>query len=150
MKKLLLCFMGALASFAALADDATANFTTNVATYCTVGQMNPGILHLSNSTVTTDTPAIMQVNSNEANKYKIRATNAGDFDTKPNGYTGTATLTTTMDVSGSNNGNVAVGAEMPLAASGVNTVEVSVAGSTDTDVIAGDYTASAVVSCIAQ
>lgn len=151
MKKLSVMLLASMAvPFGAMADEATASFTSNVASYCTVGQITPGLLHLTGQNITTDSPAIMQVNNNDANVYKISATDAGDFTVKPNGYTGTATLTTSMTVTGANPGNVESGQELNLVNTGSDTIEVNVSGSSDQEIISGDYAATAVVSCIAQ
>lgn len=138
------------ATSVAKADQAEANFSTNIASYCTVGQQTPGVMHISGLEVSTDSPAIMMIHNNEPNAYKISAVDAGDFVTKPNAYTGTAALTTSMAVAGENNGTVASGAEMNLVNAGIDQVSVSVAGSINQPAVTGNYEAASVVSCVAQ
>ncbi|QQM14069.1 hypothetical protein pVco14_019 [Vibrio phage pVco-14] len=152
MKKLLVIVAAMFASFAALADQAQINFTSNVASYCTVGQIAPGVMHLNGTNVTTDTSAVVGVNSNEGGIYKIEVANPSGFTSVPSGYTGTATLTSSFAVNGANvsTGEVLAGQAFNLDNAGDNTVSVSVAGTTDANVIAGNYATTAIASCIAQ
>lgn len=151
MKKLLLVVTGLFASFGVLADSAQANFTSTVASYCTVGQVTPGIMHVTGTTVSTDTPAEMSVNSNEGGVYKVGITNPGDFASKPAGYTGTATINASYNVAGANTVSAtAGGVDSNLDNSGANSLSVSVNGTLDAEAVAGNYTAVSVVSCIAQ
>lgn len=149
MKNFLFVLLAFLA-FTAQADSSNAQFSGTIASYCTVGQTSPGLMTVSDTTVSTDTAAIMTVSNNDANSYKINATNAGDFTSTPAAYTGTATLTTSMTVTGANTGSVPSGQGFNLTNSGTDTVNVSIAGSLDSPAVAGSYDAVAVVSCVAQ
>lgn len=152
MKKLLAFVAMFTASFGVLADQAQVNFSSNVASYCTVGLIVPGVMHLNGTEVSTDTSAVVAVNSNEGGVYKIEVGNPSGFASVPVGYAGTATLTSSFAVVGANEstGEVQPGVSFNLDNSGNNTVSVSIAGTTDVPTIAGNYTAVAVASCIAQ
>lgn len=151
MKKLLLVMAGALASFGVMADQAQANFTSMVASYCTVGQVTPGIMHVSGTSVSTDTPAEMSVNTNEGGVYKVGVTDPGDFTVKPAGYAGTATIAASYNVTGANTvGATGSATESNLDNSGQNTVNVSVNGTLSAEALAGNYEAVSIVSCVAQ
>lgn len=149
MKKVIVALL-TMASFGAVADTANAQFSATASSFCTVAQVSPGTLTLSTNSITTDTAAVMAVENNEANAYKLLASNAGDFSSKPAGYTGTATMTTSMTVTGANPGNVAPLAELNLANAGADTVSVSLSGGATENMTAGNYAAVSVVSCIAQ
>lgn len=152
MKKLLLTALTAmLVSFGAAADSTQVNFSSNVASYCTVGSIMPGVMHVSGTSVTTDQAAIIAVNNNEANAYKVNLTNPAGFATSPASFSGTATLATQFAISGPNETTSDVTNEQfhNLVNSGSDTMSVSVNGTTDVDTTAGDYSAVAVVSCIA-
>lgn len=146
-----LAVIALLTPFGAMADSAQANFTSNVASYCTVGQTAPGLMHVVDTSVTTDTPATLAVNTNEDGFYKVGITDPGDFSSKPAGYTGTATITASYNVTGANNsGALGSATEYNLANLGSNTLSVSVNGTLDTTAVAGNYAAVSVVSCVAQ
>lgn len=151
IKATLIALMAIFTAPLALADQSQANFTSNVQSYCTVGQVTPGIMHVSGTAVSTDTPAEMSVNSNEGGVYKVGVTNPGDFTTKPAGYTGTAAIDASYSVAGANTvGATASGVEANLDNSGQNTLSVSVNGTLDSEAVAGNYAAVSIVSCIAQ
>ncbi|CAM0069112.1 hypothetical protein VPHK251G3_0012 [Vibrio phage K251 g3] len=152
MKKLLVGLTVMLASFAALADQAQVNFSSNVASYCTVGQIAPGVMHLNGTNVTTDTSAIVAVNSNEGGIYKIEVANPSGFTSVPADYTGTAVLTSNFAVTGANQsvGDVIAGQSFNLDNAGDNTVSVTIAGTADQPVVAGNYSTTAIAACIAQ
>lgn len=141
--------LGSMISASAMASQAPAVFDSSIASYCTVGAASPGVMHVQGTTITTDSPAIMQVQNNEGGVYKVTASDAGDFYVKPNAYTGTATMTTSVEVTGANTGNIASGAEYTLTNSGVDTLNVSVAGSMSAPAVAGNYQALSTVSCVA-
>ncbi|AUR95320.1 hypothetical protein NVP1205O_45 [Vibrio phage 1.205.O._10N.222.51.A7] len=148
--KNLIFIMFAFLAFGVQADSDNAQFSGTIASFCTVGQTSPGIMTVSGTSVSTDTAAIMAVSNNDANSYKINATNAGDFTSTPSAYTGTASLTTSITVAGANTGSVPSGQELNLTNSGNDTVNVSISGTLDSPAVAGSYDAVAVVSCVAQ
>lgn len=151
IKATLIALTAILSAPLAIADQAQANFTTTVASYCTVGQVTSGVMHVSGTTVSTDVPAEMSVNSNEGGVYKVGVTNPGDFTVKPAGYTGTATINGSYSVAGANTITATAGGiESNLDNSGANTLSVSVDGTLDTEAIAGNYEAVSIVSCVAQ
>lgn len=141
----------ALLPFGAMADSAQANFTSSVASYCTIGQSTPGIMHVSETSVSTDTPAIMMVNTNEDGVYKIGVTDPGDFSSKPAGFSGVAAITASYNVTGANTiGATGSATQSNLDNLGSNSMNISVNGTIDTAAVAGNYSAVAVASCIAQ
>lgn len=148
--RIILAITTMLAVFGAQADTANAQFSGSAGTFCTIAQVSPGTLTLSTNSISTDTPAVMAVENNDANIYKISATNAGDFTSKPNGYTGVATMTTSMTVTGANPGSVPSGSEFNLTNAGADTVSVSISGGATENMTAGNYAANSVVSCVAQ
>lgn len=151
MKKLLVGLM-CLVGFGAQAADTNVSFSSTLASYCTIGLVQPGVMHFNADVVSTDSPAVVTVQNNDAGIYKIRVTDAGDFASKPAGYAGVATLTSSFEVIGANNssGEVAAGAEHNLNNAGNDTMNVSIAGTSTVNMVAGNYTAAAVASCIAQ
>lgn len=153
MKKLLLAGIAALlVSFGVAADSAQVNFSSNVASYCTVGAIMPGVMNVSGTSVTTDQAAVMAINNNEANAYKVNVTNPTGFASSPASFSGTATLATQFALSGPNETSTDVINQeyYNLVNSGSDTMSVSINGTTTTETTAGDYSAVAVVSCIAQ
>lgn len=141
----------ALASAGATADQAQVNFTSSVATYCTVGQVTPGVMHVEGTTVSTDTPAVMFINTNEAATYKIAVTNPGDFATKPTGFAGVASINSSYNVDGANvAGPFGPGVEYNLDNLGGTNMNISIDGTIDIASVAGDYTAVAIASCVPQ
>ncbi|CAM0011923.1 hypothetical protein VPHK379_0061 [Vibrio phage K379] len=152
LKLLLLTSLAALLPVSAFADNANANFSSTVQSYCTVGLTSPGVMHLENTTLSTDTPATLAINNNEANIYQVSVQKPSDFATKPNSYLGSTTFTTAFGVAGDNPtvNPVGDGAAHPLAASGSDTLSLTLFGSSDLNYQAGDYTAVAVVSCVPQ
>lgn len=151
MKKLLVGLM-CLVGFGAQAADTNASFSSTVASYCTLGLAQPGTMHFNGNVISTDSAAIVAVQNNEAATYKIQVANAGDFSGKPNGYTGTATLTNSFVTTGANptSGDVAAGVGHNLDNIGSDTMSISIAGTATEDMISGSYEAIAVASCIAQ
>lgn len=152
MKYLVLGFLAFLTSFAVLADSAQVNFSSTVNSYCTVGAIVPGVMQVDGTNVSTDQAAVMSVNNNEANSYKVNVTNPAGFASAPASFTGTATLATQFALSGPNETTVDVINQeyYNLANTGSDTMSVSISGTTDAPTTAGNYTAVAVVSCIAQ
>lgn len=139
-------------SGAALADTANADFSASLASYCTVGQVSPGVMHILGTSVSTDNGAVLSINNNESGKYKFRLTNPSDFITKPNSYSGTTTFSTEFVVVGANSsaGTVGDGQEHLLPASGTDTATITLLGSSDSEFQAGNYTATVVATCLAQ
>lgn len=156
MNKIKLTTLAILASLgvsgAALADNANANFSTTVQSFCTVGQTAPGIMHLDGVNLTTDTPAEMVVNNNDANKYQVSISKPSDFATRPNSYTGSTTFTSAFGVTGANAtvNPVPNDTAHNLANIGTDNLSISLFGTSDVNYTAGDYTAVVVASCVAQ
>lgn len=156
MNKIKLTTLAILASLgmssAAMAASADANFASTVQSYCTIGQTSPGVMHMDGKNITTDTPAELVVNNNEANIYKVGVTAPSDFTSKPNSYTGTTAFNASFSMVGANNTTnpVADGQFHNLTASGSDAMSISIHGGSDLDYIAGNYTAVVVASCVAQ
>lgn len=141
-----------LMSGAALANNANADFTFTVASFCTVGQTTPGVMHLSGKTLSTDTPAELAINNNEAAKYQVSISKPSDFDVRPNSYTGSTTFTSAFGIVGANPtvSPVANDVAHNLDNSGSDALSVTLFGTSDVDYAAGDYAAIVVASCVAQ
>lgn len=139
-------------SGAAFADNANADFTSTVQSYCTVGQTTPGIMHMNGTALTTDTPAELTINNNEANKYQVSISKPSDFATRPNAYTGSTTFTSSFGIVGANAtvNPVANDVAHLLPNSGADAMSISIYGTSDTTYQAGEYTAVIVASCVAQ
>lgn len=156
MKNFKILTLTALASLvttgAAVAANADAEFTTTVASYCTIGQTSPGIMHVSGKNLSTDTPAELVVNNNEGTKYQVSITKPSDFSIKPNAYTGSTSFTTAFGIAGANSTVNPVGNDVGhnLDNAGSDAMSVSIFGTSDIDFTAGSYTAVAVASCVAQ
>lgn len=156
MNKFKLTTLAILASLgmsgAALADNANANFSTTVQSFCTVGQTVPGIMHLDGTSLTTDTPAEMVVNNNDANIYQVSINKPSDFTSRPNSYTGSTTFTSAFGVTGANPtvSPVANDVAHTLPNIGTDNLSISLFGTSDANFTAGNYTAVVVASCVAQ
>ncbi|WBF69494.1 hypothetical protein CHLORIS_144 [Vibrio phage Chloris] len=156
MNKLKLLTLAVLTSVgmsgAALANTINADFSTNLQSYCTIGQTSPGIMHLDGKALTTDTPAQLVVNNNDAGVYQVSINAPADFTNKPNSYSGTTSFTSAFGLQGQNNTDnpVANGATHALANSGTDNMSVSLFGTSTTDFTAGNYSAVVVASCVAQ
>lgn len=156
MKNFKILTLTALASLvttgAAFASNANAEFSSTVASYCTVGQTSPGVMHLAGKSLTTDTPAELVINNNDANVYKITVTEPTIFVNKPNSYTGSTTFTTASGVVGANNtvSPVANGVAHNLTNAGSDALSVTLFGTSDVDYTAGNYTTVAIATCAAQ
>lgn len=156
MNKLKLLTLGVITSLGisgvAMADQAEANFTSNVQSYCTVGQTSPGIMHLDGTALTTDTPAQLIVNNNDAGIYQVSINAPSAFTNKPNSYSGSTTFTSAFGLQGANptDAPVANGAAHALANIGTDNMSVSLFGTSTSDFTAGNYSAVVVASCVAQ
>lgn len=156
MKNFKILTLTALASLVttgvAFANNADAEFSSTVASYCTVGQNSPGVMHMDGKTVGTDTPAELVVNNNEGGKYQVSITKPSDFGDRPNSYTGSTSFGTSFSVAGANNTVSPVANDVAhlLDNSGSDAMSVSIHGTSDKDFTAGSYTAVAVASCVAQ
>lgn len=156
MKNFKIVTLTALASLGAtgfaFADNANADFSSTVQSYCTVGQTTPGIMHMSGSALTTDTPAELTVNNNEANKYQVSISKPSDFATRPNAYTGSTAFTSSFGIVGANATVSPVANDVAhlLPNSGADAMSISIYGTSDAIFQAGDYTAVIVASCVAQ
>lgn len=137
---------------AAFADNANADFSSTVQSFCTVGQTTPGIMHMEGLALTTDTPAELTVNNNEANKYQVSISKPSDFATRPNAYTGSTTFTSSFGMVGANATTAPVANDVAhlLPNSGADAMSISIYGTSDSTYQAGDYTAVIVASCVAQ
>lgn len=143
--------LAAILPLGAMADSAQANFTSNVASYCTIGQSTPGVMHVNETSVSTDTPAIMMVNTNEGGVYKVGVTDPGDFSSKPAGFAGIATIAASYNVTGANTiGATGSATQSNLDNVGSNSMSVSINGTIDSAAVAGDYAAVSIASCVAQ
>lgn len=156
MNKLKLLTLGVITSLGisgvAMATQAEANFSTSLQSYCTIGQTSPGIMHLDRKALTTDTPAQLVVNNNDAGVYQVSINAPADFTNKPNSYAGTTSFTSAFGLQGQNptDSPVANGATHALANSGTDNMSVSLFGTSTTDFTAGNYSAVVVASCVAQ
>lgn len=136
----------------AFADNANADFTTTVQSFCSVGQTSPGVMHLSGNSLTTDTPAVMSVNNNETNKYQVSVSKPSDFTNRPNSYTGSTSFTSAFGVTGANPtvNPVANDVAHVMPNSGSDVLSITLFGTSDANYTAGDYSAVVVTSCVAQ
>lgn len=152
MRKLILLLTTTLLSLSAHAVDSDAVFTGTVASSCTVVTTENGTLTLNGTSVTASGFATVEVTANEPNVYKVRVASPNGFTSVPVGYDGVATLVNEYSVAGENDssGFKGEGVETNLVNSGLNQMTISVFGSTDKAMTAGDYTATAVATCIAQ
>jgi pectate lyase len=132
-----------LAAFDASAKDLT--FSGTAAKECDIQISSQGTLNIEGTTVATGTSAEIVVTNNSANTFTLNIVDPGDFTTKPSGYTGTATLDAKMTLTGVNTDS-SVNSKS-LSSVGRDTVSIDITGTTSDPVIAGDYTAVAVVSC---
>lgn len=142
-----------LFSVSAFADTAGAFFNSTVSSYCTVGQVTPGVMHLADDkSISTDTTAEVRVSNNEGGKYKVSIANPSGFNSTPASFSGTATLAAKFTSTGANATAQAITAvgDHPLANQGTDNLAVTIEGTSDTDFVAGSYGAVAMVTCDAQ
>lgn len=146
MKKLMLILASAMAISTAQAENVFFNGT--VSDSCTVVVTESGTLNLSGTSVATSTEATVTVESNSAGSFTLDLDAPNGWNSFPAGYTGTATLNASMDLTGANTATD-VTDTVVLANAGTNTVKVEVNGTTDETMISGNYGTVAVIACIA-
>lgn len=123
-------------------------FNGTVTEECSIVVNAPGDLTLSGTGIATDTAASVTVSNNADGAFNLTIDNPSDFNAKPAGYTGAATLTSSMDLTGVNT-QAGVTDSVTLTNHGADSIAVNLSGSTDEEMIAGSYNAVVVMTCVA-
>lgn len=130
----------------AMAEDIIFNGTLSES--CAIVAGDTGELVLGATSVGTSTDATATVTNNSNAVFTLSLTNPTDFTTKPNAFTGTPSLTSSMGLVGDNN-HGGVTSSVLLDNAGTDTASISLSGSTDSAMVAGSYSATVVLTCAA-
>ena len=123
---------------------------------CTFSGTTTGALTVSGTSISTATPATTVVTNNDPNFYKVTVGTVSGLTTAPSGMSLTGNMILTPSVSsGSNSGATftgtdAIGKEANLALASADTISVSLSGTLNGAALAGAYSATSAVTCIAQ
>lgn len=130
----------------AMAEDVI--FNGSLSESCAIVSGTTGELVLGSTSVGTSTEATATVTNNSDAAFTLNLTNPTDFTTKPNGFTGSTTLASSMGLVGANN-HGGVTSSVLLDNAGTDTASISLSGNTDSAMVAGSYSATVVLTCVA-
>jgi len=153
MKKLIAVSLLALPTLA-VAENLVLSGTAAQA--CTFSGTTTGALTVSGTSITTATPATTVVTNNDPNFYKVTVGTVAGLTSAPSGMSLTGNMVLSPSISsGANSGATftgtdAAGKEANLALAAADTVSISLSGTLNGPALAGAYSATSAVSCIAQ